>query len=146
MRKLLATFAIAPMLAPAPAGADYRACMEFCLKEHEFTHCNNICREQEGNTSAASTKEGKSQPPVPEILKDRDCSTSDLKAEALGDYLTETYDTSNYVIFSLERDKYSFRLGFLTSNLKRYCRPVVRITDDCRVSGFEKLNCVVAKD
>ena len=35
------------------AAADYRACMEFCLKEHGFTRCNETCAGQAGQAGQA---------------------------------------------------------------------------------------------
>lgn len=160
MPRLLAALAVVPVLAVAPAVADignYRPCMEFCTKEHPFAHCHRTCSGEAAGTPpaahtgpretpAAETEPRQSQPATTGIVIGDDCSTGKLKVKALQDYIWKTYDPLDQVILGVRDDKDAFTVGFSQHKKKRFCEPTVKVTDDCRVTGFDKLNCRFATE
>ena len=161
MKRLLPALTVASMLGAAPAVADYRACMEFCTKEHAFGHCNDVCSGQAANRPgpspstrpgvpappvtrtqppAAAPKAAKALPPIPDVLRGRDCSSTIGEGiDALSHYIWKTYEPTESLVFPLGDSEdwpsnRTFEVGFFQEDKQRYCRAWMEITDECRVS------------
>ena len=166
MKRLLPALAVASILGAAPAVADYRACMEFCTKEHAFGHCNDVCSGQAANRPgpspsaspgapsppvtrtqppAAAPEAAESLPPIPDVLKGWDCSsTIGQKIKALSHYIWNTYKPWESIVFPKGESEETFRVGFFQEDKQRYCKGFITFTDDCRVS--EDLKCEFATE
>ena len=75
MRHAAAALGIASMFAAAPAVADYKTCMELCMKEDGFSHCHAICSGIPTTGEMSTTGDNGRA----------DCSTSDSARESLSD-------------------------------------------------------------
>ena len=162
MKRLLPALTVASMLGAAPAVADYRACMEFCTKEHAFGHCNDVCSGQAANRPgpspsarpgvpappatrtqppAPAPKAAESLPPIPDVLTGWDCSTGAGRHRAAFHYILQGHKAFDAAVFPLEGtdEKSKYEIGFFLEHKQRDCTGLMTITDDCRVS--EDLKC-----
>lgn len=124
---ILAVLAVASTLPAAPAHADYRACMEFCTKEHDFVECNNMCRV----TPSPGPAEAK---PI-EICN----LTDEEQREIISEWFFKNYDIDFIRGDLTPGDNQLVELEFRPPN--KECKGVVRLTADCKVVRHKKFNC-----
>lgn len=147
---------VASIVIAAPAVANYPECMRLCMLKQPFKECHEICKELGTGAPAAGTsareapvtpdagtgspaaapKAAEARPPIPDVLKGRVCGTLHEKWEAVGDYIWAMYKPQESLYFPTE-DRQTFRSGYYLPDKQRYCRGLVRITDDCRVSEHD---------
>ena len=166
MKRLLVAFAVADVLSAAPAVADYAECMRLCMLDRSpFKACHDICKELATEAPAADTsareapaapdpgtgspatapKAAKSLPPIPDVLKGWDCSsTLGQKIKALSHYIWKTYEPWDSIVFPKGESEETFRVGFFLRDKQRHCKGFIMFTDDCRVS--EDLKCEFATE
>ena len=143
---------VALIVVAAPAAADYPTCMRLCMSQQPFQACHDTCKglateapsagtdapatpDAETGSPAAAPKAAESLPPIPDVLKGRDCSsTRRHKADALAAYIWKTYEPFGYGIFPLRDHEETFEVGFFQRDKQRYCRAWMEITDECRLS------------
>lgn len=160
MTSRLLPFLVASITLAAPAAADYRACMEFCTKEHAFGHCNDVCSRQSANRPGPSpaaqpgsptppapranppaSKAAIAQPPIPDVLKGRVCGTAGDKADALFHYIGKSRENVGMAVYPARPeedpsswDGQTFEIDYaLPPDGRRGCTGFIRISDDCRV-------------
>ena len=87
---LAATLAVAAA-SIAPAAADYRTCMEFCIKEHGFARCDKTCAgragQMEGAPKAPAKLEELCKVEVSQYEKEIGVTKQELRGVKLGDPL-----------------------------------------------------------
>ena len=148
-------------LATAPsASADYKACMEFCMAEHDnFAHCHDTCKDMPttADTEPASRSAFKFTPPPADIcsrhgfaegggncarLKEEfhekqlfrsgDCSVEGAQGAALDSFVVEHYvDLEAWMVDPAEDDQGAWEVYIGLEG--RNCEGVVRVSDDCQI-------------
>ena len=159
MKRLLAAFAVAAVLPAAPAVASYSECMRLCMSQQPFQACHGTCKELVPAAPAAGTnareapatpdagtgspaaapKAAESLPPIPDVLKGRDCRTTGRKADAAYHYIYETFDPLDAGVLGAgdgfeTAGQAAFRVFFFQRDKQRGCTAWMEITDECRVS------------
>ena len=153
MKRLLPALAVASMLGAAPAVANYPECMRLCMREQPFKACHDICKELAPaagihapaapdlgtGSPAAAPEAAESLPPIPDVLKGRDCRTTVRKADAAYHYIFETFDPLDAGVLGAgdgfeTAGQAAFRVFFFQRDKQRGCTAWMEITDECQLS------------
>lgn len=128
------TAALAGALAAAPALADYKTCMGHCMTQHDFDHCHAICAENFAGGSRPAPSSTTTEPPP---IKAEDCSTIDLKLDAIERFIQEHYGNAAFassgIFFLDEEDPFEVYFGPEGQS----CEGSIRVDDDCRITSPE---------
>lgn len=158
MKRLLPALTVASVLGAAPAVADYATCMRLCMSQQPFQACHGTCKELATEAPAAAPipretpatpgaetgspaapKAAKALPPIPDVLKGRDCRTLERRADAVWHYIEETFDPFDAVVTGAgpgydAAGQTALRVSFFQKDKQRGCNAWMEITDECRVS------------